>query len=257
MTQKPLSILMVAWLTSIGLISCGPNLELQRRKAAAIRDAGVEYLAAGRYPEALKRLREAEKLDPKGDQIKNDLGYTYLNMGQTQEAVTIFQEALALNPRFSEARNNLGTAYLEEGDLDAAVACFQNVTKDLEYPTPHYPLTNLGRAFYLKKEYHQAERYYLEALKIAPDFVKALHGLGLTYLAMGEEHKAVETLERAVRDAPKVPQIYLDLAAGYERIGSSAKALETYHKAIEIDPGSDTAAKAQDAIERLKAENRG
>jgi type IV pilus assembly protein PilF len=97
--------------------------------------------------------------------------------------------------------------------------------------TPHYPLTNLGFAYYKLKEYDKAVLNYKEALELKADFPKALHGLGLTYMAMGNYDEAVKSLERAVEIVPNEAQIHMDLGRAYKLNNDFNKAYQSFKKA--------------------------
>jgi Tfp pilus assembly protein PilF len=120
-------------------------------------------------------------------------------------AIDHFKKAVEIKPDYTPAKNNMGTAYLAQKKWDDAITCFKEITGDLLYATPHFPFSNLGWAYYNKKEFKLAEKYYKDALKIEPKFVIALRGLGLTYLKMGRISEAVTTLEKVIELAPDSP----------------------------------------------------
>ena len=59
---------------------------------------------------------------------------------------------------------------LAQKDWDAAIAQFQTVAEDVLYATPHFPLTNMGIAYYNKKDYVSAQKHYQDALDLQPEF---------------------------------------------------------------------------------------
>ena len=147
--------------------------------------------------------------------------------------------------------NNLGTVYLAKRNWDEAIKCFKEITGDLLYATPHYPLHNLGMAYYNKKMYQLAEKYYLDALKIVPGFVRALRWLGKTYIAMGKVQKALETFKKAVKKSPTFPQLYLDMAHAYALTGDYPRALHSYNKVVELAPDTPMAVEAKEEMAKL------
>ncbi|MEJ2658689.1 MAG: tetratricopeptide repeat protein [Desulfobacterales bacterium] len=167
-------------------------------------------------------------------------------------AIEHFKKALKIKPDYAPAKNGLGTVYLDKGEWDTAIQYFKAVSKNLLYATPQLPLANLGWAYYNKKEYALAKKYYLESLDMDPKFINAMRGLGLTYMAMGRLDDAAKILENAVKDYPNVALLYLDLGKIYTESGEDAKALFAYQKIIELTPGSDLAMKAERAIQDIK-----
>lgn len=224
----------------------------QQEQANALRQLGEAYIGEQNYTQALSKFLEAEKLNPGDYMLQQDLGIAYMAKGDLDDAVGHFKKALEIKPDYAVARNNLGAAYLAMEDWDSAIDCFKMLTKDLLYATPHYPLANLGRAYYEKKEYAEAEKYYKEALKMEPGFANALFGLGKTYLAMGEVRKAGEYFELAVQSAPDNAEIQIELANTSRLLGNLDKAAEAYARVIELSPGSDLAREAKQELFDMK-----
>ncbi len=246
--------------------ACTSYISKQKKQAEAIRNLGEVYMAEGKYTLALQELLRAEKIYNNDPFLYNDLGLAYMFKGKNDLAVKQFKKAVALKPDYAPALNNLGNAYMSMGDWDAAIACYQKVVQDLLYLTPSRPLSNMGRAYYKKKEYGLAEKYYLEALELKPEFLKALLGLGQTYIKLNRLQDAVSTLETAVsvyeravrkadkrsRLAPQSAALYFELAKAYKRSGSYAKAVATYNRIVELFPGSSQARKAKKKSEETK-----
>jgi tetratricopeptide (TPR) repeat protein len=160
-----------------------------------------------------------------------------------------------IKPDYTPAKNNMGTAYLAQKKWDDAISCFKEITGDLLYATPHYPLSNLGWAYYNKKEYRLAEKYYQEALKIEPGFAIALRGLGKTYITTGKIPEAVAVFEKATRNSPRFAELYFDLADAYRITNDYKKALDAYKKVIELAPDSPLAVEAQKEAKKIRGIN--
>ena len=233
-------------------VSCATtNWQQKKEQGMKIRTIGEVYLKQGNYRSALRELQRAQQYYADDPLLHNDLGLTYFAMEQFDLAVRHFKTALDLRPDFAAAQNSLGKAYFKQKDYDSAIEAFKNLKTDLLYATPHYPLANLGEVYYAKKEYAQAEKYYLAALKIDPRFAFALRGLGKTYLATGNVPAAVEALEKAVASVPGYTTAYLDLAEAYTQTGSYTKARHAYQQVISLAPDSDLAIHAEKLAARL------
>lgn len=228
------------------------NLEEQKAKAEASRNLGEAYLRQGKYSLALKELLKAEAMTPDDYFLQNDLGLTYYYKGKQDEAIQHFKKALALKSDYAPARNNLGNAYAEKGEWDNAIEQYKIVTADLLYATPQFPLSNLGVAYYEKKDYETAEAYYLKALQAKQDFDRALFGLGRTYIAMGRAPEAVVKLERAAKVAPDAPPVFFELARAYALNREYKKAYNAYQQVIRLNPGSPRADQAAKEAQKLK-----
>jgi Tfp pilus assembly protein PilF len=204
--------------------------------AKATRTIGEAYMNQGDLTAALRELLKAQRLNPDDPIVHNDLGLCYLLKKRLPEAVTHFKKAIDLNPGYAPARNNLGTAYLEMEKWDAAIGVFKEITQDLLYATPHFPLSNLGLAYYQKGQYRTAMRYYKKALELQPDFANALRGVGRIYLATNQGRLALKYLKRAVASAPRSAETYLDLAEAYLLTGQREEARYAYDNVIDLAP---------------------
>lgn len=235
------------------VLSCTPNLTVHKKQGETSRNLGEAYYKQGNYTAALRELLKAEQLYNQDPILYNDLGLTYLAKGKPGLAIKHFKKSLELKSDYAPARNNLGTAYLAIKEWDRAIEQFKEVAENLLYATPHYPLSNLGLAYYNKGEYNTATKYYKEALDLAPRFVNALQGLGRVYIAMGKSSAAVATLEFGIKNYPQYALLYFDLAKAYVLAHDYGKAFDAYRKVVELVP--DTALARQALIEAQKIQN--
>jgi type IV pilus assembly protein PilF len=237
---------------AIFTVACTSNLQVQKKQGEAARNLGEVYFEQGNYTEALREFLKAESLYPDDPFLQNDLGLTYKAKKKPDLAISHFKKALTLKPDYASAKNNLGTVYLDKGEWDVAIGYFKEVAGNLVYASPHLPLSNLGWAYYNKKAYEHAEKYYLEALEIAPKFFNALRGLGLTYMAMGRIPEGVEILESAVKEYPRMALLYFDLATAYTLLHDYESALNAYKKVDELAPKSALARQSEKAVQKIK-----
>ncbi|MBA3019001.1 MAG: tetratricopeptide repeat protein [Proteobacteria bacterium] len=234
------------------IVSCAANIEMRKKQEEASRNLGEAYMQQGDFSSALRELLKADKIYPKDPLLQNDLGLAYMAKGRLDLAVKHFTKAVKLKPDYAPAKNNLGTAYVAKREWDMAISCFKEIIDDILYATPHYPLTNLGWAYYNKQEYELAEKYYREALKLEPNFIIALRGLGLTYIAMERAADAVVILEKAVKNYPRSAEACFYLARAYSLSREYEKAIKAYNKVIELAPDSAIAVEARKEIKNLQ-----
>jgi len=236
----------------INTLSCGASLEKRRGQAKATRELGEAHMRQGNYTEALKELLKAEKIYPDDHLLQNDLGLVYMSKFRYDLAEKHFKKAAQIKHDYAAAKNNLGTVYLAKEDWKEAIKTFKSLENNLLYATPHYPLSNLGLAYYNLEDYATAERYYLKALEIEPNFVIAMRGLGRTDIALVKIPEAVTILERAVRVAPMWADLYLDLGAAYRLSGQYTKALLAFDKVTQLAPNTDIAEEAEQEIKKMQ-----
>ncbi len=212
--------------------------------AEAARTLGEAYLAGGNLLAALRELKKAESLNPHDPITLFDIGLVYYYRERYDPAIEYFEKALALKPDFAPAINSLGNAWLEKGEWDKAIATYQKILEDAFYATPHFPLSNTGLAYYQKKDYVRAEKYFQEALRIHPDFPNAVGGLAMTYNATGRHAEAVLRLERALKKYPALPQLHFELGRACRGTGEVARARDAFRRVIELAPESPLAEEA-------------
>jgi len=258
MTKTFRTLLSINVIIIFCVVSCASKPEM-KKQGQAIRDYGKQYLLKGDYTSALRQLLKAEKLYPNDPYLHDYLGQVYIGKKRLDLAIAHFKKALKLNPDYAIAKNNLGVAYMKKKEWDAAIATFEEVSENLLYETPQYPLLNLGSAYYHKKKYNLADKYFKQALSYYYDgfpkdagYLKSLIGLGRNSIAKGNVSSAVKTLEKAVAFAPKDPKSYYYLAKAYSLSHNYKKAINAYYRAIELSMDENLIKEAKKEVKKIK-----
>jgi len=243
----------------MGATACTATQEKNAKQATAYRELAEAYIAERQYTLALQELLKAEKLSPNSALIQNDLGLVHMIKDRMDLSVKHFKLALDFKPDYAEAMNNLATAYLKMEDWDEAITYLDKLSQNLVYATPHYALLNLGWAYFNKKDYAQAEKYYKLAIKHYDDgfskdetYIKALGGLARTYTATGKLAPALSTFGTAIKWAPNYAPTYFYLGQTYEKAGQSRDAKMAYLKVLDLAPDSEIANLAARAALKLQ-----
>ncbi len=239
--------------------ACTTTKEKQVKQAVAYRELAEAYFLERQYTLALQELVKAEKLRPDDALIQNDLGLVYMMKGRLDLAVKHLKKAIKLKPDYPQATNNLATALLQKEEWDEAITYLNELSENLLYATPQYPLLNLGWAYFNKKDYVQAEKYYKKTIKHYNDgfpkditYIRALGGLGRTYIATDKIAQALALFGKAVKHAPNIPDTYFYMGRAYEKAGRARDAKMAYLKVIEVAPDSEIANRAARAALKLK-----
>lgn len=219
--------------------------------AEATRNVGEAFLVEGNLIGALREFKKAEALNPDDPITQYNLGLVYYYRERYDLAIQHLERVLQLRPNYAPAHNTLGNVYAARQEWAKAIAAYERVIEDAFYATPFFPLSNMGLAYYHQKEYGMAEKHFLEALKLKPDFVNALAGLGMTYNATGRYAQAAGRLETALKKEPKSPHLHFELGRAYAGLGETEKARAAFARVVELAPGTPLAADAQAQARRL------
>ncbi|HVO21636.1 MAG TPA: tetratricopeptide repeat protein [Anaeromyxobacter sp.] len=90
----------------------------------------------------------------------------------------------------------------------------------------------LGRGYYLKKEYGLAEQYLTEVVEQNQSFADVYNMLGVIYHDQGQYQKALRAFEAALRINPGYTDAALNLAVTYNDTGKYKEAQDIYRHAL-------------------------
>lgn len=242
-------------LCSCALFSGGPTPESKNENKATLHlQLGTSFLLKGNYPQALRELIEAERLNPNDPIIQNNLGLAYLVRSKYDDAEKRFKIALELNPKYTDARNNLGRLYIDVGMYDKAINELEIAAADLTYEQPEKSWANLGQALFLKKDYEKAKIALQKSLKERRDSCFTMNFYGRTLFEMQNYKTAAESLDQAVRLCEKTkfeePSFYSALS--FYKLGDTDKARARFEEFLQLYPKSHYTSKAQEMLEILK-----
>ena len=97
------------------------------------------------------------------------------------------------------------------------------------------PLVNMGNVYFKQKDYENAEKYYLAALRKDKKSIEAANNLASLYIALGTNYeKGLDHLTGAMTSLENTPAYALDtLGVLHFRLGDKEKAKEMLVKACE------------------------
>ncbi|MBJ6765322.1 tetratricopeptide repeat protein [Myxococcaceae bacterium JPH2] len=99
-------------------------------------------------------------------------------------------------------------------------------------------LLTLGRGYFEKKQYAQAEPYLAKVVEQNPTFADVYNMLGIIYHDQGQFARAQRAFESALRLNPAYTEAALNLAVIYNDMGKYAEAKEVYQAALARQKGS-------------------
>lgn len=167
---------------------------------------------------------------------------------------TLWQTVIEKNPNNGRAQLNFGLAELSSDDSD-----FFNIRVDLAYdyirraarlqPDDAETQTALGLVQEQKVEPDQAEKAYLKAQHLDPDYVPAKAYYGRFLLRRGRTREALTMEQQAVESDPTSAVAWLTLADAWRDRPDWEKALDAAHRLLALDPDNEDGQRIQRVAE--------
>ncbi len=181
------------------------------QKRAQIRmQLAISYYQQGQYAVALDEIKQAIAADTEFADAYGVRALIYMAMGETTLAEDNFLRALRLAPSNPELSNNYGSFLCQQNRAKQAIPYFDAALKSRNYSSPERALLNAGNCSLKLKELDAAERYLLDALRIAPDDQSVNVGLARVYLERRNIERAGFFIDR-VRSAAKTDTLAADV----------------------------------------------
>ncbi len=208
------------------LVLMGCASKDQKEEAQLHLQIGSAHLSQGNYPQALRELLIAEKLDPKNPVVQNNLGLAYFVRERLQEAEVHLQRALALDPAYTEARNNLVRILIERTRYDEARKEIAVVLADLTFPTPEKAWFNNGLIEFYTQNYTEAKESFSKALNVSREDCETHNFYGRSLYELKQFDNAAKALDQAVRFCQKsqIDEPHYYSALTYYQMGQKSKA---------------------------------
>jgi Flp pilus assembly protein TadD len=150
------------------------------------------------------------RVDPSNVDVAMRYAQALRSTGQRAQAVAVLEKASIESPHNKGVLGAYGRALAEAGNYDQALQVLDRAH------TPDQPdwhiLSVQGAVLDQMGRHTDAQRYYLTALKIAPDQPSVLSNLGLSYALSKNLREAETTLRRASAQATVDPRVRQNLA---------------------------------------------
>jgi Flp pilus assembly protein TadD len=104
------------------------------------------------------------------------------------------------------------------------------------------------------EEYENAKSPVREALRLKPDYVDAIHLLGLTHVRLKQYPEATALFQQAIRLTPNDAVLHLNLGKTYFLTGRKEEAQQEYRTLLRLD--KEVAQKLLEMINGTSAEKK-
>ncbi|MEK7131626.1 MAG: tetratricopeptide repeat protein, partial [Patescibacteria group bacterium] len=142
---------------------------------------------------SIKSLNQASELEPSNPVLMWRLGNDYMMQNNFAKAIEYYQKSINLKKDYVGAYVSLTGAYESNKELDKAIEIYRNLLP-LGASNSEI-LFNFGRLLYNRgrsDDKDDAEKLWLEAVRIQPNYSNALYSLGLLYESQGNKTAALE-----------------------------------------------------------------
>ncbi|MEM7433919.1 MAG: tetratricopeptide repeat protein [Myxococcota bacterium] len=145
-----------------------------------------------------------------------------------------------------------GIELLHDGEVDLAVTELLRVAR--EDPSNEIAFHFLGHAYFEKEAYPEALKSYVEALRLAPEYLGAMIGAGQTLRMMGEYDRAIRMGQRVLaREAEDGDALFLVGAAHFQK-GENQAAKRYLERYLETGPELEIALEVEGMLQVVRGE---
>lgn len=185
-------------------------------------------------------------------EIQLQLGNEYLAEGRYADALDAFQRALAIVPsdQLKAARAGVIQAALRVAEFDLA----RTEAEKLVASSPRSPdaIALHADALWTSGLFQEAEARYKDALAIAPDLARGHHGMARAYAAQSQLDLAMTEAQTALRLSPRDLEIHHTVGSIYERMHKYEEAASAYGNYVNLLPNKDHSEKADWSRSEIK-----
>lgn len=192
------------------------------------------YARGNRFLDAQQMLDKIVVLHPDDVQARLQLTRVLVLMGKTEEAVASLQEASKLEPGNPQVQRQLADLYVNAKKYEEAEAVYRSLMTAKSGADLHHAL---GVALLKERKFPEAEREFLVAVKLKPDFGEAYGNLAVAAVENKDYPLAIKATDARAKFLPEIPISYFLRASAYDHLRQFKLAAENYHKFLETADG--------------------
>jgi tetratricopeptide (TPR) repeat protein len=220
-------------------------IELMPDNALFYLARGGDYANIEKYQDAIADYEKALSMD-RGELTKKppvyfNMGTAYLNLGKNTEAIKYFDKALKLDRRYSQALAHRGVAYHNVGKFDLAKADFDAALGlDPKNATAYRFRANI---YALANDYKRVVLDLNKCLELDPkkygQDAALYQNRGEAYHQLGRPKEALEDFEKALNLNPRYVLALVNRGKTYVALRKYDLAFKDYDMAVEFEPTND------------------
>ena len=226
--------------------------KINKNCAEAIVGLGAIELGHWRFEEAMKASDAALKINPNLPDGHLLRAVCLMQWRKFEQVPPVIEKVLKVNPNHLDALSLMAAVHVRAYEPKKAEEFIQRVKKI--NPTYAELPNTIGEWLAAGRQFAEAEKYYKQAIDVAPELAGPITNLGLMYMQTGDEDKAAEVL----RKAHEMDDFRADVVNYLNVLNSLKKFLvrETKHFIVKLDGQHDAVLLDQvaDYMERIHQE---
>lgn len=201
-------------------------LALDPASADATTGLANIYMRGRRFPEAEAALRKVVAAHADDAAAHVQLGRVLAAEGKNEEAITELQAGAKLAPDASLQRD-LADLYVAAGKNDEAEKAYRILLAT--QPNDAALHDALGQSLLRQKKFVDAQKEFLTAVKLKPDYGEAYGDLAFAASQNNDPGLALKALDARAKLLPDSPITYFMRASAYDHLLDVKKAVANYH----------------------------
>ncbi|SRR5579872_1235468 len=202
-------------------------LAIEPESADAVIALANLYMHGHRFADAEIYLRKLVKEQPAEAAAQIQLGRVLAAEGKNEEAIAPLHAGLMLAPNDLGAQIDLAEVYVSAGKNDLAEAAYRSLVAS--HPTDAGLHRKLGQTLLREKNFPDAQKEFLTALKINPDFGEAYGDLAFAASENQNYALVLRALDARSKFLPEIPVTYFLRASASDHLRDYKTAAANYH----------------------------
>ncbi len=145
------------------------------------------------------------------------------------------KRSVVLYPAFADAWTQLGVAFYRRKNYQESLRYYNEALKYNRYDPVVY--NNSGSVYFEIRNYEEALKRYMEAIRLKPDYADAYMNIGSCYGVAGNYDEAIRYLEKAVYYDPELSQAYYFLGITWQNKGNAGMANQYFQMSEKVKAG--------------------
>ncbi len=171
---------------------------------------------------------------PLKGEIRQDIEFEWRDLSGAAKAGTISAADKYNRPAKNATIFSKASEAIEKKHYDVAVSLLRQIVETDPGDFPAWE--ELGTAYFIQKDFAEAEKAYTQAISKHPDYALALISLGRLRIAQKNFDGAIEVLTKAVKVEPTSPQANYFLGEAYLQVKKGSVAVNYLNAALKLDP---------------------